>query len=102
LRGLAHVVCLGPLVLSRLEEGLGSRLAVDVGQARLFMPGLDDAEPEAMHHPLFSPAGSVAHRQAPRECAAAAQSAVYAWSVSAPRRLDFEALWLAHARACRA
>jgi hypothetical protein len=100
--GLAHVVCLGPLVLGRLEDWLGSELAVDVGQARLFMPGLDDEAPEAAHHPAFSPARPVANRAAAVDVGSAAQAAIYAWSVSAPRRLDFDALWLAHARGLRA
>ena len=96
--GLAHVVCLGPLVLHRLENWLGSELAVKVGQARLFMPGLDEKAAVAAHHPAFSPARS---DEAARDVSSAAEAAVYAWSVSEPRRLDFEALWSAHARASR-
>jgi hypothetical protein len=99
--GLAHVVCLGPLALGRLERWLGSELAVKVGEARLFMSGLGDEAVAAAHHPVFSPAWAGRAGAAGGEVGSAAQAAVYAWSVSASRRFDFEALWLAHTRAAR-
>ena len=98
--GLAHVVCLGPLVLSKLESWLGSELAVKVGQARLFMPGLGDGSAGAADHPLFLPRLGRAG-EAGGDVGSAAEEAIYAWSVSAPRRIEFEALWRAHAHASR-
>ncbi len=99
--GLAHVVCLGPLILDRLESWLGNDLAVQVGQARLFMPGLDDEAPDAAQHPVFSPARTGRAGEPAGDVGSAAEAAIYAWSVSASRRLDFEALWQVHARASR-
>ncbi|MCE9660800.1 MAG: hypothetical protein K8R60_19905 [Burkholderiales bacterium] len=99
--GLAHVVSLGPLVLDRLESWLGSDLAVKVGDARLFMPGLDDEAPEPAQHPVFSPARAGLAGEPAGDVGSAAEAAIHAWSISASRRLDFEALWLVHARASR-
>jgi len=90
--GLAHVVCLGPLVLDRLRDWLGSELAVDAGGARLFMPGLEEVGGPGQH-PGFARSPSARPRTAAGDLGSTVQAAIHAWSVSAPRRLDFDALW---------
>jgi hypothetical protein len=95
--GVAHVVSLGEVGASRLENCLGPRMAVRAGQARLFMPGFaDDADPDM--HPAF------AERRAPPRLEAsyveaAAQRATHSWSTSVARRADFDLLWTKSARA---
>lgn len=99
--GLAHVVSLGPLVLGRLERWLESELALQAGEARLFLPALEES-PGPRRHPRFSRSRAAATAAATGDVGAAAQAATYDWSVAPSRRLDFDALWASVAGAASA
>jgi hypothetical protein len=89
--GVAHVVSLGGVGVSCLEDCLGSRMAVHAGEALLFMPGLvADADPDK--HPALADLHAPPRSKA-SYIEAAAQTAIHSWSPSVARRADFEVLW---------
>jgi hypothetical protein len=89
--GLAHVVCVGPLILGLLEARLGSDMAVRSGEARLYLPGPGNTEREQRRRSAQALPDTT--HFAAGDVGAAARAAVYAWSVSASRRTDFNSLW---------
>jgi hypothetical protein len=79
--------------LSRLEECLGSGMAVHAGEARPFMPGLAaDADADPEQHPAFAQSHAAPRLEA-SYVEAAAQRATHSWCTSVARRADFDVLW---------
>ncbi len=90
--GLAHVVSLGSDTSSRLERRLGQGMGVCAEEARLFMPALGKT-PGPQGHPRFAAPRLVRCDSA--SASAKARAAACEWSLSAPRRMQFDALWAA-------
>lgn len=49
--GLAHVVCLGPMVLALLESRLGSDMGLGIGEARFCLPAAGEPAAEGAGDP---------------------------------------------------
>jgi hypothetical protein len=89
--GVAHVVSLGKVAVSYVEDCLGARMAVHAGEARLFLPGLAaDDDPDM--HPTFGDLRAPPCLKA-SDVEDAAQTAAQSWSTSAARLADFDVLW---------